>query len=245
MAPDGGGILTENAPSHHPWQHGLYVGLNDVNGAGFWTEGLARGGKSKETDGTFHPAPLAPPRLAGCEADWSVECEWRDPSGAPLLAETQQWRLADRGETFTLDLTWSLRGLTDVTFGQYAYGGLFLRMPYRPERGGTVLTSEGLSTAEAEGQRARWVAVSMPIEGREAEGEAGIAIMDHPGNPVHPTPWRVDSQLGICPSRCIAGPWHLDAGETTTSRYRVLAFAGPPNLATIDESWRDFGQGRP
>ena len=40
VAPDGDGILTENAPPHHPWQHGLYVGLNDVDGVGFWTEGL-------------------------------------------------------------------------------------------------------------------------------------------------------------------------------------------------------------
>ena len=26
--------LTENAPPHHAWQHGLYIGLNDVNGIG-------------------------------------------------------------------------------------------------------------------------------------------------------------------------------------------------------------------
>lgn len=244
VAPDGDGVLTENAPSHHPWQHGLYVGLNDVNGAGFWSEGLARGGRSRETDGTFHPAPLAPPRFDGSRAAWSVECEWRGPNGAPLLAETQQWRLVDGGKTLTLDMTWSLRGLTDVMFGQHAYGGLFLRMPYRPERGGTALTSEGLGAAEAEGKRARWVAVSMPIEGRAAGGEAGIAIMDHPGNPEHPSPWRVDSQLGICPSRCIAGPWHLGTGETTTSRYRVLAFCGRPDPTAIEQSWVAFSRER-
>jgi hypothetical protein len=37
-APKGGGILTENAPGHHPWQHGLYVGLNDVTGLKVWAE---------------------------------------------------------------------------------------------------------------------------------------------------------------------------------------------------------------
>lgn len=38
LAPDGCGVLTEDAPPHHPWQHGLYVGLNDVNGVGFWMD---------------------------------------------------------------------------------------------------------------------------------------------------------------------------------------------------------------
>lgn len=38
LALDGCGVLTEDAPPHHPWQHGLYVGLNDVNGVGFWMD---------------------------------------------------------------------------------------------------------------------------------------------------------------------------------------------------------------
>ena len=33
-------VLTEDTPDHHPWQHCLYVGPNDVNGIGFSTEGL-------------------------------------------------------------------------------------------------------------------------------------------------------------------------------------------------------------
>jgi hypothetical protein len=32
VAPDDIGILTEDEPDHHPWQHGLYTGLNDVPG---------------------------------------------------------------------------------------------------------------------------------------------------------------------------------------------------------------------
>src|SRR5262245_11744128 len=63
--PDGIGVLTEDAPPHHPWQHGLYVGLNDVNGVGFWKEGAG--------DGTFHPRPLASPVVAVNEAHWTVE----------------------------------------------------------------------------------------------------------------------------------------------------------------------------
>ena len=44
-------IMTEDRPPHHAWQHGLYIGLNDVNGIGFWTEGLQKG--REHLDGTF------------------------------------------------------------------------------------------------------------------------------------------------------------------------------------------------
>ena len=63
MSPGGAGVITENAPSHHLWQHGLYIGLNDVNGVGFWMEGLRE--SAAATDGTFHPRIAAPPEASG------------------------------------------------------------------------------------------------------------------------------------------------------------------------------------
>jgi hypothetical protein len=240
IAPDGDGTLTENRPTHHPWQHGLYVGLNDVNGVGFWKEGGKGGGP---TDGTFHPEPLAPPKTEGERASWKVVSEWRRPDGTPLLSETQVWTLTDRGETLLLDMAWSLRGLTVVTFGRYEYGGLFLRMPFRAEAGGNALNSEGRRDKDTEQQRARWVAVSLPIPDRKAtEKTAYIAILDHPANPEHPAPWRVDGQLGVAPSRCIAGAWKLGAGETTTSRYRLVIETGAPDLAKLNSAWDTFAK---
>lgn len=182
-APDGKGILTEDAPTHHPWQHGLYIGLNAVNGIGFWSEGL---GGNKDQDGSFHPLPIEHFRAAGNVASWTVHTEWRDPSGLPMLQEEQTWSFSDRGDYYELDLNWRLAAEIDLTFGQYPYGGLFLRMPFRKETGGDVYSSEGRRNTDTEGRRARWVAVSMPIEGRV--GPAGIAILDHAENMEHPVP---------------------------------------------------------
>ena len=239
IAPDGVGVLTENAPSHHPWQHGLYVGLNDINGVGFWTERLHR---HPEHDGSFHPFSLDPPHVEATSVRWAVRSVWKSPRGEPMLTEEQRWHLAGDGATYALDLDWHLTAAIDLTFGQYAYGGLFLRMPYRREQGGTVENSEGRHGAgETESQRARWVAVNMPIEGRPAASlEAGVAIMDHPANPEHPVPWRVDNQFGICPSRSIAGAWHLARGETSISQYRLLVFCGPVDSQLIERSWRAY-----
>jgi len=233
-APDGRGVLTEDAPAHHPWQHGLYTGLNDVGGVGFWKEG--------DGDGTFHPRPLAALVIQSHTARWEVETEWRAPHGRHLLTETQAWQFTDEGRACTLDLYWSLRAEVDLTFGEYAYGGLFLRMPYRKETGGAAINSEGRRNADAEAQRARWVAVAMPIDGRD--DAAGIAMMDHPANPEHPVPWRVDGQLGVAPSRCIAGAWQLAAGESARYRHRLLLFCGAADPAHIEASWRAFAETR-
>jgi hypothetical protein len=243
-APDGRGVLTEDAPAHHPWQHGLYVGLNDVNGAGFWTEGLYD--THRAIDGTFHPDPLEAPVADERGARWRVTCEWRAIDGAPLLREEQRWQLQhgageDGAGAFLLTLDWTLRAVPDVTFGRYDYGGLFLRMPFRKDRGGEVINTAGQRNAQAEAQRAAWVAVSMPIDGRE--DWAGVALFDHPSNLQFPTPWRVDNELGIGPAPCIAGAWHLRAGERKTFRYGVLAFGGRPDAGAIDARWQAFKEG--
>lgn len=235
--PDGVGILTEDAPEHHPWQHGLYVGLNEVNGYGFWLEGLSEGA---DRDGSFHPEPLAAPRIDDEQAAWQVRSQWRGPDGDPLLIEEQSWSFRDLGVVLELDMEWRLTGQVDIEFGQYAYGGLFLRMPYRNETGGCALSSEGLDQAGAEGQSARWVAVAMPLAGRE--DKAGVAIMDHPHNAGHPVPWRVDGQLGVAPSRCIAGAWHLQQGQTAVNRYRVVVFSGSIDAMDLEARFNRFAE---
>lgn len=236
VAPDGQGILTENAPPHHPWQHGIYFGLNDVNGVGFWEEGI----RGNPADGSFHPKTLKEAAVNGNTVSWQVETDWQDPQGGSMLTELQQWKLKDLGDTYELDLEWTLRAEIDLVFGQYDYGGLFLRMPYRQEWGGEVLNSEGLKNSEAEGQRARWVACSMPIEGRD--GPAGIAFMDHSANIEHPVPWRVDGQMGIAPSPCIAGSRELKRGRSETYRYRIVVFSGAANPQSLNDSWQSFSQ---
>ena len=236
VAPDGQGYLTEDAPPHHPWQHGLYVGIKRISGIGFWEEGL----RNKPTDGSFHPRALTAPVVQGNTASWSVETEWRSPDATPMLHEYQAWTLRDEGMQYLLDLKWSLTAVTDLTVEQASYGGLFLRMPYDPERGGTVLSSEGKLNQEAEGQRARWVAVSMPVPGRQ--DSAGLALLDHPGNREHPVPWRVDGELGISPSPSIAGAWNLKARQADIYRYRLLVFLGEPQTSIIERAWQAFSE---
>lgn len=236
LAPDGVGEVTEDgAGGHHDWQHGLFIGLNEVNGVRFWKEEAG-------VDGTFHPQPALVQMIDRNAVAWIVDSEWRSPQGEPMIAETQAWSLRDEGSRLILDLSWTLRGLIDLYFGQYAYGGLYLRSPFRPDSGTQVVNSEGVRNLAMDGMRARWAAVQQPIPGREncRERICTVAILDHPANPEHPVPWRTDRHAGLSPSRCIAGSWRLGKGESTLSRYRLLIFCGKAEQAQIDAAWDDF-----
>lgn len=231
--------LTEDAPAHHPWQHGLYLGLNDVNGFGFWTEGRH---PEHKLDGSFRTNPARPIDQSSGAAAWEVSTEYLAPSGERLLAETQRWRMQHRSSYYTLDLKWTLRAHCDVHFGKYPYGGLFLRMPWTPERPVWLLTDQGATDhASAEGRGARWVALSMKLS--ETAEPAGIAILSHPENPVSPMPWRVDGNYGINPARCIAGAWKLKANDAATEFYRLVVFDGRPAAGFLNSEYERYTKG--
>jgi len=232
VAPDGIGILTEDRPAHHPWQRGLYTGFNLVNGVGFW--------RDEPQDGSFAPRLDGEPAVSGNVARWTIANRWTHPDGTPLIDEAQAWSIRVDPGQYVLDLTWTLGALTDIVIGQFMAGGLFLRMPYAPERGAKALNSNGLADKDGEKQRANWQAVWMPIEGR-SDG-AGMAVMDHPRNPAHPTTWRVDNEYGISPSRVIAESWKIAAGASETYRFRILTFTGGIDTRIIEPVWNDFAR---
>ena len=231
--PNGTGVLTEDKPPHHPWQHGISIGLNDVNGVGFWTESLLAG----HVDGKIsvdHVELLEPEG----EPRWRVTSRYHDPAGDILLNETQVWSVRLHSDHCVLDLWWTLTAQTDVAFGKYPYGGLFVRMPYRSDYGASALTSDGALQTDGEGKPARWVAVGMHIG--DSNHAAGIAIFDHPNSAGHPLHWRIDNQFGFGPAPSIPGAWNLGRQETIGFRHRVLAFRGVPSTEMLESQWRDY-----
>ena len=230
-------VLTEDAPPHHPWQHGLSIGLNDVNGWGFWTEGLYE--PHRAIDGRFRSGPLRLLTHNRTAASWLTTTEYLTPPGEVVLRETEHWELRLRPADYTLDLVWTLTAGPDVRFGQYAYGGPFLRMPYQPPTPVWLLTDAGPTTpAEADGQPARWLALA--LDGGPGEPGGGVAILSHPSSPVDPIPWRVDGQYGVGPSRCIAGAWDLPAGATAIERYRFMIFTGRPAATAVAQEHASY-----
>ena len=230
-AADGRSLLTEDAPSHHPWQHGVSIGLNDPDGVGYWTEG--RLADRAATDGRISARPLAPPCFRDGAIAWTAGAEYRRPDGRLHLRECQEWSWrALPGAGWVLDLDWILAAADGpVSFPRYDYGGLFIRMPWHDGDPVAVLADHGADRREdIDARPARWVAMALCGVGGAWNT---LAVVDHPGNPAHPQPWRFDCGYGFGPGRCIAGPWLLEPGRPCRQRYRLIALPGRPAAAAI------------
>jgi hypothetical protein len=230
LAPaDGKGVLTEFSPSHHKHQTGLYWGFTRVNGRDYF-----------HNPGSDYWQLVDKKILVerGPTVNWQTVYDLLGADKKPALNETQTWTMTDMMTYYTLDLEWRGKAVTDVVFGKYDYGGLFLRMPWTSKTGGEAVNSEGEKGGAAEGKRARWVDVGMPIEGRDDWGH--IVLMDHPGNDGHPLPWRVDGQLGVGPCRARLGEWKLPAGESAVIRHRFLVYTGKTDKERVEAAWKGF-----
>lgn len=238
---DGIVCLTEDSPWHHPWQHGIQTGFHGVNGCDFWFD---PGQHPTMEIGTIEPST---PRITSTEPPaWTIEAIWRHADGRLLLAESQRWSLREAAESesdgalLLLDLDWTVQAIPDIEIEQHAYGGFFIRMPFRRDVGATVFNSAGQQGDETEQQPARWVDLHMPLENSKVG--AGITVLDHSDNPGHPVHWRVDGQRGINPAPCIPSALTLPAGAAMRHRYRLVLHEGTLATTQIDALWAAYAQ---
>ncbi len=229
IAPDGKGTLTEFRPAHHKHQTGLYWGLKKVNGRDYfmnWRDDHWRrvsAGAMDQNDATVK---------------WRTVYDLLDEDGSVILTETQTWSMQEVDGKYFLDLTWKGEAKKDVTMEKFYVGGLFLRMPWQKGVAGEVINAAGQRNGDAEGQKARWLDIGMPIEGRE--DKAHIVIFEHPGNAGFPNAWRVDNEFGVGPSRQISGDWNIPKGGSETIRYRLIVYTGTFDNKTIARLWKDY-----
>ena len=229
VAPDGKGVLTEYSPGHHKHQTGLYWGFTRVNGrdyfhhpqGDYWRRVSAKVVESK-----------------GTTVKWQTVYDLLDSTGKAVLTETQNWSMREHNGQYLLNLEWNGDAHVDVTIGKYDYGGLFLRMPWKPGMTGEVVNAARQRNEKAEGQSAPWVDVGMQVEGRT--DRAHVAIFDHPQNRNYPTPWRVDSQLGIGPARARKGDWTIKKGDTEILKHEIVIYTGTLNDVELNRTFGEF-----
>ena len=254
-APDGNGELTEYSPEHHKHQTGLYWGFTRVNGQPVPKDTLrewfyrsdkpANLAKAIGRDFFHHPEgdywrrdSATVVQAMGEKVKWQTVYQMLDEAGENIMTETQRWTMRADGGKFILDLEWTGAAQTDITIGEFDYGGMFLRMPWRKGIRGEAVNAARQRNQQAEGKRAMWVDVGMEIEGRDDLGH--IAIFDHPTNGGFPQTWRVDGQLGIGPSRARMGDWHIKEGSIEIIRHRLVVYTGDLNDVELTNLWQDY-----
>lgn len=233
----------EGESNDHPWHRGIISGHGDINGTDFWRE-LGR-------EKTGRLIPRAEPQAG--DSSISVELDlvrpdgksiggWRERfvfsrSGADNIIDAYITALADRG--------------TSLKMGDTEDGGFGLRFAdaFRQDRGATLMNSDGLVTTEKIwGKRARWVEYSTSLGGRLV----GVAMMDHPSNPKHPTYWHARG-YGLCAANPFGehdflrdknrdGSVTVPEGGNLKFHYRVLIHPDGAREARIEEKYAAFAR---
>ena len=228
VAPDGKGILTEYRPAHHPHQTGVYWGLKMVNGRDFFMQWQAE---------AYRRVSARVVVATGQRVQWQTVYDMLDENGNVVMAETQDWSMAERGGRYVLDLVWKGEPKIDITLGKFYVGGLFIRMPWRAGIQAAVANAADQRNQEAEQQRAIWADLGIQIEGRD--DLAHIAVFDYPDNFGFPIPWRVDTQLGFGPNNNFIER-ELKKGKPEVIRYRLLVYMGALEPAAVTHAWKEF-----
>ncbi|MBN2450429.1 MAG: PmoA family protein, partial [Lentisphaeria bacterium] len=247
--------LSAFRPDDHPWHRGLWFSWKLLNGVNYWEED-PRTGKSKGES-----------RIVRCRAQagspfparLDLELEYAPEGSAPILGEQRAivvsvpdsrgcYRLHWDGlftalaEPVRLDRTPIPGEPGGVAHGGYA--GLSYRASLAPATW-TVTDSEGRTGMELHRRQARWA--DFLCTGGEAGATGGVAILDHPANPRHPTPWFVvlnpAGRFGFLnPAPLCLEPLTLAPGEAMRLRYCVLVHPGALTREEIEAVWQDFAK---
>jgi hypothetical protein len=241
--PSGRAVTGDDDPGH-PEQRGIWSawGASRFDGRtpDFWHTGSGRGGVEFEAILDRWDGPIA----GGFRARHRAVDRTVRP---PVTAETATWtvtvpavgRGAPRHRVVDLSIRHEAASRHPLVVAAAAYGGLGLRGPasWRGGTGMAVITSEGRPRGSASRSRPRWVAAVGLVGG----ANAGVAVLDHPGNLRHPQPLFVDLRqpfLSLAPMQ--VGALTLAPGQEVLFRYRLLTFDGWPDRAWLEREWQAY-----
>jgi hypothetical protein len=236
-----------NPKADHPHHRSFYVAHGDVDGADHWS--LAPKDKTRPP----HQRHVGFDKVEGDTLVQRLEWESID-RGPALLKETRTLRFltfddGSRGVDLTVALTPA--GDKPVTFKDTKEAGLCsVRLPKAVSDKPTLTNAAGQTGEKATwGKPAAWCDISGQINAKPY----GVAVLDHPSNPRHPTRWHV-REYGLLSANPFGlhdydksnppgtGNLELKPGTITTFRYRVVFHAGDAKAAKLDEKFGAFAK---
>jgi len=249
--------LVEGERRDHPHHRGLWFTHGDVNGCDFWGNEPSQKGPRKGKIVLRKVLGLKSGKKAG---SLEASFDWLDAEGKALLNEDRRIIFYSDPELRTMDFDIKLAALGKVKFGDTKEGTFAIRLapsleePYRgapevPKRTGKMVNAEGLEgEKDVWGKRSPWVDYFGEVEGEKL----GIAILDHPGNPKHPTYWHSRS-YGLFAANIFGehdflrdktrdGSVTLEPGRNLRFRYRVIIHPGDYQSAGIAGLFKSYAE---
>lgn len=243
--------LTWLRPEDHPWHLAGWFSWKYINGVLYWETDTKTGlspGRTQVTDVKVTTAE-------NFQAKFALNISYHPHGREPVLTEQRTVVVGAPTETGHYAIDWRATfkaGAADVVLDRTplphetggkpwgGYAGLSLRLA-KHTRGWHFLDSEGRGDGKKiHGRSARWVDYS----GRTTAGsDGGIAVLDHPDNPRHPSRWFVDQQMPYFSPAVLFDKAHrIRAGQSITLHYKIVVHPGAVHRENMEALWRAFAK---
>ena len=251
VSADGERVLTWDRPPDHAWHHGLWFCWKYINGVNYWEHDRQTGrpaGRTRTTDvrieaGDQHSARILLTLAYHPAGDDEV-----------VLSERRRIDITAPNAEGEYHIDWT----ADFTAGQRqveldrtppkaqswgGYAGLSVR--FAKELSDRRATSDAGRIEFGPGDRHRSQATFMDYSGVIDNAPVGLALLDHPHNPRHPTPWYVirGPVMGYMNAALLNDePMTLAPGGKMTLRYRVIVHPNRWDAARLQTEQANFWQ---
>jgi hypothetical protein len=248
----------------HPHHAGLFYGHGDVNGYNYWAiqNVPTTPSKANANMGRIVLKEVTSVKSGKESGSMDVVLTWLTPEGKPLLTETRRMTFHAHPELRIIDFDFDLAAIDKVVFRDTKEGTFAMRIatvmeepPATEKPGGPVRTGKLVNAQGGEGEpnvwgkRSEWVDYSGQIDGEKV----GVVMMDHPGNPRHPTYWHSRgyglhsiNPFGVSDflnDKTQNGSLTVEPGQHVRFRYRVVVHPGV-SRARVAELYKQYAQAK-
>ena len=239
----------------HPHQRGLWFAHAKVNDLDFWNIApLDQRPYNQPDRGKIVLKKLGDVKSGKDRGSIAATFDWTNVKGELLLTEQRLTTFYADADLRTIDFDITLTAAQKVTFGDEKDGVFGIRLrPVLQEDKGTCHISNadgGMGEKAVWGNPSNWCDYSGEIH----EEKVGIAILDHPANPLHPVRWHVRAYglfaanpFGVATftgDKSQTKETELEPGKSLRYRYRVIIHPGDAKSADIAGLWQKYTSGK-
>jgi hypothetical protein len=244
----------EGEEKDHPHHRSLWFSHGAVNGVDFWAE-TPKAGKIQHDQ-------FVELKSGKDEGGIKSTCKWVAPDNKVICTDERVFRVYNRPANerlFDFEITIKAPADRDVLFGDTKEGTMAVRVNEQLRVKGKIGTGHivmdtgvrddappARGDTKTWGKRAAWCDYNGKIDGKPV----GIAIFDHPSNPVHPTYWHV-RDYGLFAANPFgihdfekkepgAGNLNIPAGKSVTFKYRFYIHEGDEKQAKVAERYKEY-----
>jgi hypothetical protein len=179
-------------------------------------------------------------------------CEHQDSAGKRFLTEERKLSFHATATTRVIDFDQDFIATDgDVRFDDRKDAGLSIRVPTSmavdSNKGGHIVTSEGITDKDAWATAAKWCDYHGPVEGETL----GVAMFNHPSSLRHPTRWHIRT-YGLFTANPFAqkqfnkeledASIDLKKGGRLKLRHRFVLHVGDEKTARIQEAFESYAK---